>query len=129
MNERHFQAGSGPHAVAATAVRCGDDLLLALAGGQKPHIGAIATAVPRPSLKDSEAISSSASVHCLPGHKEDLLARGVALELAKRTGHTVVVTAGLHIDAADEKDIAQLEENARALLDQITAWLNAPAAQ
>ena len=129
MKERRFQAGSGPHAVEAIAVLCGEDLLLALGGGQKPHIGAIATAIPRPSLKDSEAVSSSASVHCLPGHKEDLLARGVALELAKQTGHTVVVTAGLHIDAANEKDIAQLEKNARALLSQVAAWLKAADAQ
>lgn len=128
MKQKLFRAGCGSHAVEATAVLCGGDLSLALGGGEKPHIGAIAIAVPRPSLTGDGARSSSASVHCLPGHKEDLLARGVALDLAKQLGRTVVVTAGLHIDGASAQDIAQLEKNARTLLVQISAWLDAPDA-
>lgn len=128
MKQRIFRTGSGLHAVTATAVFCGEDLLLAIGGGEQPHIGAVATAVPRPSLKGDGARSASVSVHCLTGHKEDQLARDIALELAKQTGRTAVVTAGLHIDDANGRDIARLEENSRVLLDQIFTWLSNPGA-
>lgn len=103
-------------------VRCGDDLTVVIGGGEKQHIGAVAVGMPRPSLKDKNVVSSSASVLCLTGHKEDLLARSAALELAKLLGHTVTVTVGLHIDDAPVAAISLLEENFQELLRQICHW-------
>ena len=73
-------------------------------------------------LKDKNIVSSSASVLCLTGHKEDLLARKAALELARMLGHTVTVTVGLHIDDASAEAIAMLEANFQELLRQICLW-------
>ena len=72
--------------------------------------------------KDKNIVSSSASVLCLTGHKEDLLARKAALELARMLGHTVTVTVGLHIDNASAEAIAMLEANFQELLRQICLW-------
>lgn len=85
--------------VKLNAAFVGKDLLVWLTGGQA-HIGAVALATPRPSLKDGEKISADASVMAVSGHKEDLLARKIALALAAKLNIPVCVTAGLHWDAA-----------------------------
>jgi len=48
--------------LSASARLIGDDVLVAIWGGEKPHIGAVAVAQPRPSLRDPQVTSSSASV-------------------------------------------------------------------
>ncbi|WP_455652171.1 prenylated flavin chaperone LpdD [Phascolarctobacterium sp.] len=122
MQAKSFSLGAEAYLLEAVAVRCGDDLTVVIGGGEKQHIGAVAVGVPRPSLKDKNVVSSSASVLCLTGHKEDLLARSAALELAKLLGHTVTVTVGLHIDDAPAAAITLLEENFQELLRQICHW-------
>ena len=120
MQAKSFSLGAQEYLLEAVAVRCGDDLTVVIGGGEKQHIGAVAVGVPRPSLKDKNIVSSSASVLCLTGHKEDLLARKAALELARMLGHTV--TVGLHIDNASAEAIAMLEANFQELLRQICLW-------
>ena len=122
MQAKSFSLGAQEYLLEAVAVRCGDDLTVVIGGGEKQHIGAVAVGVPRPSLKDKNIVSSSASVLCLTGHKEDLLARKAALELARMLGHTVTVTVGLHIDDASAEEIAMLEANFQELLRQICLW-------
>jgi hypothetical protein len=98
----------------------GEDLLVAVQGGDKPHIGAVAVAQPRLSLDSShDKISASTSVICLVGHKEDVLAKAAAETLAAVLNRPVVVTAGMHWDQIREQGIKQVEENARQLIDQI----------
>ena len=122
MQAKSFSLGAQEYLLEAVAVRCGDDLTVVIGGGEKQHIGAVAVGVPRPSLKDKNIVSSSASVLCLTGHKEDLLARKAALELARMLGHTVTVTVGVHIDDASAEAIAMLEANFQELLRQICLW-------
>lgn len=122
MQAKSFSLGAQEYLLEAVAVRCGDDLTVVIGGGEKQHIGAVAVGVPRPSLKDKNIVSSSASVLSLTGHKEDLLARKAALELARMLGHTVTVTVGLHIDNASAEAIAMLEANFQELLRQICLW-------
>ena len=117
MQAKSFSLGAQEYLLEAVAVRCGDDLTVVIGGGEKQHIGAVAVGVPCPGL-----VSSSASVLCLTGHKEDLLARKAALELARMLGHTVTVTVGLHIDDASAEAIAMLEANFQELLRQICLW-------
>ena len=128
MQAKSFSLGAQEYLLEAVAVRCGDDLTVVIGGGEKQHIGAVAVGVPRPSLKDKNIVSSSASVLCLTGHKEDLLARkafgvkGSYLPSARMLGHTVTVTVGLHIDDASAEAIAMLEANFQELLRQICLW-------
>lgn len=110
-------AGSGRHQVAATAVALGDDLLVWLAGGTRPHVGALALTAVRPSRTDESRPSFTPALLTLPGHKEDRLALEGAQRLTTATGRTVVLVAGLHIDDATPEDIERLVTNAGLALD------------
>ncbi len=111
--------GTGRHRVTARAVLCGGDLMVSFTGGDAPHIGACAAAVPRPSLKGDGSVSATASVFCVPGHKDDLLARQAALDLASACRRVVCVCVGLHIDGASAGDITLLRENFLLLLERL----------
>jgi gallate decarboxylase subunit D len=97
----------------------GKDLLVALWGGERPHVGAVAIAQPRPSLKVPERVSATTSVVCLLGHKEDDLAKAVAEILAAAMNTTVVVTAGIHWDNLDAEGIRKVLRNSEILVDLI----------
>jgi hypothetical protein len=97
----------------------GQDFLVAIYGGEKPHIGAVSVAQPRASLKDPETISATASVICLPGHKEDELVKAASEILAAALNTSVVVTAGIHWDDINEEGIDKIIANSKILVDRI----------
>jgi hypothetical protein len=97
----------------------GQDLLVAIWGGERPHIGAVSIAQPRPSLKDPKSTSATASVICLLGHKEDELAKALSEVLSAALNTQVVVTAGIHWDNIDEQGIKKVLQNSEILLDLI----------
>jgi hypothetical protein len=99
----------------------GADVLVAIWGGEQPHIGAVAVAQPRPSLKDPELTSASASVICLVGHKEDELVKATAEILAATIETQVVVTAGIHWDNLSPEAIQQIIRHSEILVDKIMA--------
>jgi hypothetical protein len=117
MDERRITVGQGKHQVSLHCLRLGDDLCLCFGGGEKPHIGAVALATPRQSLRGDGEWSASASVLCVTGHKDDALARTLALRAASRLRRMAVVTVGLHVDAAGADDIALLSDNCHAALE------------
>jgi hypothetical protein len=110
---------TGSYDLTAAIRRIGEDLLVAVWGGERPHIGAVAAAQPRPSLKDPAQLSASVSVLCYVGHKEDLLAREIALAVSSRVNSHVVVTAGIHWDNLDQEGIDRVVKNSRLLTKQI----------
>lgn len=95
------------------ALRLGDDLSLTLTGGDREHLGAVALAAPQ-SGRDG---SATASVLTLPGHREDLLARRLALHLAATLGIAVSVACGIHIDAPTRQELQDVE----AMADELAA--------
>jgi|LSQX01.3.fsa_nt_gb hypothetical protein len=119
MNIFTFSIDDGVHSLKAVSVICGDDLCVALTGGTKPHIGASALGIPRASLKDPNTLSSSVSVICVTGHKDDELAREAALTLASKCNCTVNVSVGIHIPCADYKDIQRINDNFKLLLHKM----------
>lgn len=74
-----------------------DDLLVTLYGGEE-HVGAIGIAEPRPSLRNPRKTSSTGSVFTFLGHKEDMVAKNMAEELAGKLNKKVIVVAGIHWD-------------------------------
>ena len=86
------------YVIEAEAVRLGADVLVYIWGGERPHIGSVAAAQPRPSLSDPNRISATASVLTFPGHKEDVVVKLAAETLAARLQANIVVTAGIHWD-------------------------------
>ena len=111
MEVKSFSVGQAPYSVQGVLTMCGSDISLNIGGGMLPHIGAVAVAEPRPSLRQDGSRSASCSVRCMLGHKEDLLAREAAGKLAAATGSRAVVTVGLHIDHVTPKDIGILTNN------------------
>ncbi len=98
------------------ALRMGDDLNLVLTGGDREHLGAVALATPHPGRAGGRA---TASVLTLPGHREDLLARRLALHLAATLGVAVSVACGIHIDAPTPQELKDVE----AMTDELAAML------
>ena len=117
--EFRIHTNAGSYDLSASVRLIGQDVLVAIWGGEKPHIGAVAVAQPRPSLKDPAVTSASASVICLVGHKEDELAKATAEILAAALNTQVVVTAGIHWDNLDPQGIQQIIQNSEVLVDMI----------
>ena len=97
----------------------GGDLLVAICGGERPHIGAVAAAHSSPSLKDPKVMSTTASVLCYSGHKEDELAKSAAKKLAAALDTKVVVTAGIHWDNLSPEGIQKVNRNSEVLVTTI----------
>ncbi len=123
LESLYFKSGDGRYTVEAVVVIDGHDLSVTIGGGTAYHIGAAALAVPRPSLDDPGIISSSASVICVTGHKEDDLARSAALQLSSRFNCVASVNVGLHVDDATAEDIQQLIHNFNTLVKDIISRL------
>ena len=130
MDTKEFtiNTSEGDYDLSASVRRIGRDLLVAIWGGEKPHIGAVAMAQPRPSLKDPEVISSTASVFSYVGHKEDELAKATAEILAATFKTNVIVAAGIHWDNLPEEGIQRVIKNSEILveiiLEKIVSELN-----
>jgi len=111
--------GKGKFRVQCDAVEIGPDLVVKLYGGDKPHVGAVAVGIPRPSLAGDEKISASVSVFTLTGHKEDELAKMMAGKLSAALNRVTVLTAGIHIDNITPEGIKTFEINAVRAGDEL----------
>jgi hypothetical protein len=107
------------HVVHASALWLGEDALVYLWGGTRPHIGAVASATPRPSLRDPARTSATASVFTYPGHKEDAVAKATAEALAAALDAKVVVTAGIHWDHLTAAAIRIVETRCRNITEKL----------
>ena len=119
--EFHVKTTEGSYDIEAHVRLIGKDLLVAISGGEKPHIGAVSVAQPRQSLKNPEDTSATASVICIMGHKEDELAKKASEFLAAALNTRVVVTAGIHFDAINEEGIRRVIQNSELIVKQILA--------
>jgi len=111
-----------PYQVVISAVPIGDDLVVLVWGGEKPHVGAVAVGVPRPSLENSEITSATTSVYALVGHKEDDLARMMAQKIASTLKRNVILTAGIHVDNISADGIEVIETNCRKVLESLISY-------
>lgn len=119
MQTLSLKTGEGKFEVYLNAVFLGRDVAVTISGGEMPHIGAVAVAIPRKSLKGDGSDSASVSVICIPGHKEDELVQIIAKRLSTMWGCHVTVTAGLHIDRATSSDIEILNKNIETLISEL----------
>jgi hypothetical protein len=113
------QTTAPDHVIYAEAVKIGPDVLVYIWGGERPHIGAVAAAQPRPSLADPERTSATASVLSYLGHKEDVVVKSVAEALSARLGTNVVVTAGIHWDKLPASEIATVMDRCREIIELV----------
>jgi gallate decarboxylase subunit D len=100
-----YQLEKGRIKINLKAHLIGDDLVVILSGGDKPHVGCVTLSVPRPSLANEHMISATTSTFNLIGHKDDEVARYVSHELAARLNKNVVLTCGIHIEQISVDEI------------------------
>ena len=90
----------------------GDDLCITVSGGERPHIGSVAIATPRPSLSGDGSMSCTSSVINLAGHRDEEIVRRIAEKACIKHGCTVVCTGGFHKDGIADKEISEIIEEA-----------------
>ena len=118
MNRLYAAAGEGRYRIEATAVLCGEDLMVSFTGGEKAHIGAVSLAVYEP-------VRQSATVSTLTvyTHRDDQLSSRAAKALSVMFCCTAGVSVGIHVEEATEKEIEKLcghfEECLQKIEDQI----------
>ena len=113
------EVNKGRFHIQGTVNEIGQDLLVSLWGGTRPHIGAVGMAVPRPSLKNPKKWSATSSNFTFVGHKEDTIVKKVSERLAARLRRNVVVTAGLHWDSMGIREIKTVQDLAGKMAEEI----------
>jgi hypothetical protein len=119
MRKFSIQVSKGRFRVNGFVQGIGQDILVSIWGGTRPHIGAVGVGIPRPSLKDSRKWSATSSNFTFVGHKEDALVKKISEKLAARLRRNVVVTAGLHWDRTTSREIKVIQDLTKKLTDQI----------
>lgn len=101
------QEGEGRCQITLTLTDTGDGIQGLLTGGEKPHVGGVVLALPRPSLR-GEGWSADVYITPVPGHKDVDVARTVAEKLARELRLTVVITAGIHSDNLCSEELSKI---------------------
>ncbi|HAR94791.1 MAG TPA: hypothetical protein DCR97_02340 [Deltaproteobacteria bacterium] len=115
----NVSASNGKFEISAEVLEMGDDCLVAVWGGTRPHIGAVGMAQVRPSLRDPKKSSATSSVFTFVGHKEDGAAKMMAEELSRQLKRNTVVAAGIHWDNLSDEDIAAISRLCQDILGKI----------
>jgi gallate decarboxylase subunit D len=118
-----FRTEEGIYDLEAQTKWIGHDLLVAIWGGEQPHIGAVALAQSRPSLKNLKITSSTASVICIVGHKEDDVVKKASEFISATLNTCVIVIAGIHWNDIDEMGISAILQNVNSLVKEIVEVL------
>ena len=113
----------GQFKIHSSVQEVGQDILVSIWGGTRPHIGAVGIAIPRPSLKNQKKWSATSSTFTFVGHKEDTLVKVISEKLAARLRKNVVVTAGLHWDGISSNEIKTIQNLTQKLSDRIVKRL------
>ncbi|RPF49384.1 hypothetical protein EDD75_0192 [Thermodesulfitimonas autotrophica] len=113
-------AGTGRYRIEVLTTLTAEGLIVQILGGEKPHVGAVALALPRPSLSSPGKLRASTTVVPLYGHRDDEIARPAAEKLAVACAQPVVVVAGVHIEAATREDIEILVANVSEAVEELT---------
>jgi hypothetical protein len=119
MKRFSVEISSGRLKIRGFVQEVGQDILISVWGGTRPHIGAVGVAIPRPSLNDPKKWSATSSNFTFPGHKEDTLVKKISERLAAQLRRNVVVTAGIHWDSITLKEIKTIENLTGKLSDRI----------
>jgi hypothetical protein len=115
MKQFQVEVAKGRLKIHGLIQEIGQDILVSIWGGTRPHIGAVGIAVPRPSLKDPKRRSATSSNFTFIGHKEDALVKEISEKLAAQLGRNVVVTAGVHWEDITSREIRSVESLLRKM--------------
>jgi hypothetical protein len=117
------ELSDGKYSLYTVTTVCDDGIQVYVGGGEKTHIGSVAISQPRKSLTGDGSFSCTTSVFNLLGHKDDAVSVTLAEAIATALNCVVVVTAGVHVNAASSADIERLLQNTRRLTEKILTRL------
>jgi hypothetical protein len=89
----------------AIVTHAGEDIIIVVTGGTRPHLGSVVLAQPVVSPGSSDGLEISCSVITIPPHKEEVVARPIAEAVCAVSRQVALVTAGIHEDGLDGEGI------------------------
>lgn len=110
--------------LSAEVIRMGEDLCAVITGGDRPHLGCAALAVPHPGISNPDCPSATVSTLNLPARRDGDLANDVAKELSRSLGHHAAVLCGVHFDSFSPKLMQLVSQAAQCLSSLIIQELN-----
>ena len=117
--------GDGKLRISAEAWSAGKDWVISVQGGEEPHVGAVALACPCSAPENTSGeISSFVSVLTAPGHRDDELARKLAMWLCKVLHRNISLSVGIHVHNATLEEISTLVANAEEVFTALLPLLN-----
>ncbi|MBR1829894.1 MAG: hypothetical protein IJ781_10405 [Atopobiaceae bacterium] len=122
MKTYECSAGEGELCVKLSVTATdGQGLACFLTGGTLPHVGGHALASLGPMLHGKQLSRCDLWITTIPGHKDADAAAAVARRLCLATGESVSVTAGIHVNDANEGQLKALMGACLDVADQFLA--------
>jgi len=113
-----FSVTKEDYTMAADITVIGQDLFIAITGGDNPHIGTITTLT-----KDSDLQTKRFPSHDGRLHKDDVLAIRVGKIIQPYLPGSCTISAGVHVNHISKKQIVVSSQMAQSLGKQIETWL------
>ena len=106
-----------------SAAFVGEDVLICLKGGERPHLGCVVQTEPRVSLTGDGSVSATSSVLNFPGHRDEVICRWMAEKVSKELGKRVVCTGGFHKDGISTEEIREVQMAVEQLTERMVGRL------
>lgn len=106
-----------------SAAFVGEDILVCLQGGERPHLGCVVQTEPRESLTGDGSVSATSSVLNYPGHKDEVVCRYVAEKISRELKRRVVCTGGFHKDGITIEEIREVQRAVETVTEKIVVKL------
>lgn len=106
---REIKKGEGRIGVIFREARIGEDIIIFLEGGEKPHLGSVVLAEPG---RDAVKINRGK-------HKEWIVAEPIAKSLSEIREKPVLCIAGIHSDNATGEEINEIIENCKKIEEEL----------
>lgn len=106
-----------------SAAFVGEDVLVCLQGGERPHLGCVVQTEPRESLTGDGSVSATSSVLNYPGHKDEVVCRYAAEKISQELKRRVVCTGGFHKDGITIEEIREVQRAVETVTEKIVVKL------
>lgn len=102
-----------------SVTQAGSDISICIYGGDKPHIGSAALAVPHLGITEKNEKSSTVSVINVVGHRDGRVAEYCAKKISGYQECVVAVSCGIHYNDFDENIKNRLFESLDELCEEM----------
>lgn len=106
-----------------SAAFVGEDVLVCLQGGERPHLGCVVQTEPRESLTGDGSVSATSSVLNYLGHKDEVVCRYVAEKISRELKRRVVCTGGFHKDGINVDEIREVQMAVEVVTEKLVGRL------